>query len=160
MGGVISGLTCAKTRVLAHCCLDKKPALCMSHRSLRCFAQTKTCSLSGWHRAKTRPFRKAIGQTWTSMVRCRGGEGGVIKGPLIMRPTCQCGYHNVLLFALCSSAGVGRGLGDRGGRGVLTSMRMRLASSVSVVAPCREWFCGHKYRRFRCSYQEPGQLQI
>ena len=35
---------------------------------------------------------------------------------------------------------MGRGLGDRGGRGVLTSVRMRLASSVSVVAPCRGGF--------------------
>ena len=56
----------------------------------------------------------------------------------------------VSVFLLASMLGWGGGEWG-GGKGVITSMRMRLASSVSFLAPCR---CGkrRKYCGLRCFF--------
>ena len=59
------------------------------------------------------------------------------------------------VFAACRGGGAGEG------GGLIASMRMRLASGVSLVAPCSGVLRKRrKYRRCRCCYQEPRQLQI
>ena len=107
-GEAISGLTCAKTRVLGHCRLDKKPALCISHRFLQCFPQQNMLN-----------FRAALCQNSTLSHMPDGGMGGGggVIASVPMRPTCSV---SIIMFCclLCAHLqGWGGGWGIGGGGG-------------------------------------------
>ena len=64
---------------------------------------------------------------------------------------CFLLWTGCVCVSACFHARVGEEGNGEGGRGVITSMRMRLASSVSFLAPCR---CGkgRKYCGLRCFF--------
>ena len=127
-GGAMSGLACAETRVLAHSSPGSEFALFFSHRFLRCVLKKlrhlagctvqEISELSCSHLFVGVFYVFRISHRFCS-VCCRISTFG----------TCQLG----LPFLLQLRAGVG---------GLMTSMRMRILSCVSLVEGAVHWWGG------------------